>query len=81
MSLAKRTYSLPQNLVQRFEQRLNPGERSSFLARLIEEWLAEQEREELRHQVIEGCRKMSALYRAVDREWSGAVGEVWREAD
>jgi metal-responsive CopG/Arc/MetJ family transcriptional regulator len=81
MSLAKRTYSLPQDIVQRFEQRLVPGERSSFLARMIEEWLAEQEREELRRQVREGCREMSALYRAVDREWNRAADEVWRDAE
>ncbi len=81
MRLAKRTYSLPPDLVERFEQRLAPGERSGFLARLIEEWLAEREREELRRQLIQGCQEMGEVYREIDREWNRAAEEVWRETD
>ena len=81
MKLAKRTYSLPPDLLERFEERLATGERSRFLAKLIEEWLAEREREELRRQVIEGCKEMGGLYKEIDKEWNSAADEVWREHD
>lgn len=81
MRLAKRTYSLPPDLVQKFEKCLAPGERSSFLAKLIEEWLAEREREELCRRVVEGCRDMAELYEEIDGEWRGVSEEVWRGAD
>ena len=81
MKLAKRTYSLPSDVLQRFEVRLASGERSRFLAKLIEEWLAEREREELRRQVIEGCKEMGELYREIDREWNTTADEVWRDGD
>jgi metal-responsive CopG/Arc/MetJ family transcriptional regulator len=79
VKLAKRTYSLPPDLVQRFETRLAPGDRSRFLAKLIEEWLAERERDELRRQVIEGCVEMGGLYQEIEREWAGVSDEVWRD--
>jgi metal-responsive CopG/Arc/MetJ family transcriptional regulator len=79
MSLAKRTYSLPPDLLERFEQVLAPGERSRFLAKLIGDWLAEREREALRRDLIEGCKEMAALYQEIDQEWNGASDEVWRD--
>ena len=81
MRMAKRTYSLPPDLVRRFEQCLAPGERSAFLARLIADWLAERERQELRRRVVEGCRDMAGLYREIDEEWRNASDEVWRGVD
>jgi len=78
MRLAKRTYSLPPDLLKRFERRLAPGERSAHVGRLIGEWLAEREREELRRKVVEGCREMAELYSEMDKEWRGASDEVWR---
>ena len=79
MRLAKRTYSLPPGLVQRFEEHLAPGERSSQLARLIEEWLDERERDQLRRELIEGCKEMDEIYLEIDREWNLASEEVWRD--
>ena len=81
MDTAKRTYSLPEHIVERLETRVRAGERSALLARLVEDWLDARDREELRKHLIEGCREMSALYRAVDREWNSAADEVWREAE
>jgi len=75
--LAKRTYSLPYDLVERFEKSLPAGDRSAFLARLIGEWLAEREREELRRQVVEGCREMADLYSEIDQEWGHVAEEIW----
>lgn len=81
MRLAKRTYSLPPDLLHRFEARLAPGERSGFVARLIQEWLDESERRELRRQVIEGCKEMAGIYQQIDREWNRASEEVWRDIE
>ena len=79
VKLAKRTYTLPSDVIERFEQVLPPGDRSAFLAKLIREWLAEKEREELRRQVIEGCTEMQSLYAEIDRDWASAADEVWRD--
>ena len=56
-----------------------PGERSKVVAKLMEDWLAERERAELRRQVIEGCKEMAGVYLDVDKEWNSAADEVWRE--
>ena len=81
MRLAKRTYSLPPALLQRFEARLESGERSGLIAALIEEWLDERDRAELRKQVIAGCKDMAQIYLDMDKEWTGAADEVWRELE
>jgi len=81
MRLEKRTYTLPPDLLQKFERRLPPGERSSSLARIIEDWLAEREREELRQQIIEGCQEMRTEYEQIDREWASVSDEVWRDLE
>jgi len=80
MRLAKRTYTLPPRLLQRFEEHLAPGERSSQVAKLIEEWLDQRERDKLRSELIEGCQEMWDLYQEIDREWNRAAEEVWRDA-
>jgi metal-responsive CopG/Arc/MetJ family transcriptional regulator len=79
MRLAKRTYSLPPDLLDRFEHRLGPGERSAFVAKLIHEWLDESERAELRRQVVEGCQEMSGVYHEIAEEWEPLAEEVWRD--
>ena len=81
MRLEKRTYTLPPDLLQKFERRLPPGERSSSLARIIEDWLAERDREELRQQIIEGCQEMRTEYEQIDREWASVSDEVWRDLE
>lgn len=75
--LAKRTYTLPASVLTRFEQRLPPGERSAFLTQLLDDWLAEQERIELRGKLLEGCPAMKEEY--LDREWNAASDEIWRD--
>lgn len=77
--LAKRTYTLPSDLVQRLEQRLSPGERSRFIAKLIEGWLEEKDRETLRAEIIAGCRDMAELYQEIDQSWTEASDETWHE--
>ena len=78
MSLAKRTYSLPPEVVAKFENRIAAGDRSSLLAQLIRSWVEEREREELRQRIVEGCKEMASVYQEVDREWASTSDEVWR---
>ncbi len=59
MALTKRTYTLAPETLQRFEQTVQPGERSAMIGELIERWLSEKEKTELRRLVIEGCREMA----------------------
>lgn len=75
---AKRTYSLPLATLRKLEGQVKPGERSAFLASLIEEWHAAKERDELRRQVIEGCLDMADVYAEMEREWAPLSDEVWR---
>lgn len=77
MSLAKRTYSLPPEVISKFETRIPAGDRSSVLAQLIQNWVDDREREELRQQIVEGCKEMDDVYREVDREWASTSDEVW----
>jgi hypothetical protein len=81
MKLAKRTYSLPPPIVQRFEKTVAPGERSSFVAKLLEDWFARRERLEMRRRIVEGCREMKDVYLEIDREWNGTGEEAWRDLD
>ena len=79
IGLETRTYTLPPDLLLKFEQRLPPGERSSSLARIMEAWLADREREELRQLVVEGCHAMKDDYEEIEREWAPAADQVWRD--
>jgi len=81
MKLAKRTYSLPPPIVQRLEKTVAPGQRSSFIAKLLEDWFARQERLEMRRQIVEGCREMKEVYLEIDREWNRSGEEAWRDLD
>lgn len=69
MSLAKRTYALPAETLDRFERAVGPGQRSAKIAELIDGWLEEAQRAQLRREIEEGCREMWDLYREVAEEW------------
>lgn len=64
MPLLKRTYALPAETVQRFEQQVEPGQRSVVITEILRKWLNNQpldhqRREQLRQDIIEGCRDMA----------------------
>jgi hypothetical protein len=81
MKLAKRTYSLPYDIIQRFENTLPPGDRSAFVAKLIENWLEEHNNDELRRTIIEGCESMSRVNREVNADWDSSSDALWRDLD
>ena len=81
MKLLKRTYALPPDTLEKFEQVVDPGKRSGVIAELIREYLAEREREALRRDIIEGCKDMAEVYLEMEREWHPLEEEVARAFD
>lgn len=81
MSLTKRTYALPPDMLIRFEKAVPAGERGRLLAGLLREWLNGRERERIRRDVIEGCREMRDVYLAVEREYHPLEEEAQRVMD
>jgi hypothetical protein len=78
MRLAKRTYALPSDTIERFEEVVGPGKRSAVVAQLVAEWLAEREREALRRDIEEGCREMWEIYLETAQQWGPLDAEVDR---
>jgi hypothetical protein len=81
MRLLKRTYSLPPDTLERFEQTVAPGQRSALIAELLCEWLETQRRKQLRREVIEGCREMADIYLEIEQEFHPLEEEVHRALD
>ncbi|MBI5091625.1 MAG: hypothetical protein HZB26_04180 [Candidatus Hydrogenedentes bacterium] len=79
MGTVKRTYALPEEIVTRFEQSVAPRRRSSVLAKVMQQWMAEQERGELTERVVEGCREMADTYLELERDFHLLEEEADRE--
>lgn len=78
MGLLKRTYTLPADTLEQFEQVVAAGQRSAVIAELLREWLDRQRREQLRREIIEGCREMAEVYLETEREYHPLEEEVHR---
>jgi metal-responsive CopG/Arc/MetJ family transcriptional regulator len=78
MSTVKRTYSLPAELVQRFEEQVASRKRSATLARVLQNWLEAEERQRLRAEIEEGLRDMAEEYLAIAREFEPLDAELDR---
>ncbi len=81
MPLQRRTYSLPAETLKQFEQVVSPEQRSDIIAELLREWLAQQTRNRLREEVIEGCREMADIYLETERDYHPLEEEVHRALD
>jgi metal-responsive CopG/Arc/MetJ family transcriptional regulator len=79
MGLLKRTYALPRETIEQFEQAVKPGQRSAAIAELLRGWLETRRREQLRREVIEGCREMAETYLETEREYHPLEEEVQRQ--
>lgn len=79
MRLLKRTYSLRPETVERLERAVAPGKRSTLVDQLVDQWLEEQHREELRANIAEGCREMWDVYLEIDKEYYPLDEEVARK--
>ncbi|MBM4045393.1 MAG: hypothetical protein FJ279_09780 [Planctomycetes bacterium] len=69
MRSLRRTYALPREALQQFEQAVSADERSGVVAELLREWLDKRQRKRLRREVIEGCREMADVYLEIEREY------------
>jgi len=78
MGLLKRTYALPAEMLERFEKKVKPGSRSAVIGEVLREWLNAQERERLRHEVIEGCHEMADVYLKIEQEYHPLEEEAAR---
>ncbi len=78
MSTVKRTYSLPSDLVSRFEEQVAPRRRSRTLAQVLQHWLEVEERRRLRAEIEEGLRDMAEEYLAIAREFEPLDAELDR---
>ena len=81
MRLLKRTYALPPETLARFEKEITSGQRSAKIAQLIEEWIETKERENLRHEIEEGCREMWDAYKETASEWEPLEAEIDQSLD
>jgi hypothetical protein len=81
MTLKKRTYALPPETLTEFEQNVAPGRRSAVIGGLLRDWLAQQQRQKLRQQVVEGCREMSGIYLESERTYHPLEEEVQHAFD
>jgi len=81
MRLLKRTYTLPPDTLEQFEQVVAAGQRSAVVTELLREWLDRQRREQLRREIIDGCREMADVYLETEREYHPLEEEVHRGLD
>jgi metal-responsive CopG/Arc/MetJ family transcriptional regulator len=81
MTLMKRTYALPSELLGQFEQSVAAGKRSAVLSDLLREWLDRQRREKLRREVIEGCHAMTDVYLEMEQAYHPLEEEVQHALD
>lgn len=81
MGSIKRTYLLPPDLLEQFEQEVESGRRSKVIAELLSRWLDERRRKRLRAQVIEGCQEMAEVMLEIEREFRPLDEEIDRALD
>jgi hypothetical protein len=62
MTLKERTYTLPPEALRQFEREVPATQRSSIIATLIQDWLAQKQRKALQSEIVQGCREMADEY-------------------
>lgn len=81
MGSKKRTYVLPPDLLEKFEEEVEPGRRSAVITELLRQWLDERRRQRLRAQVIEGCHEMADVMVEIEQEFRPLDEEIDRALD
>jgi len=74
--LPKRTYTVPPDVVGEFEDAAPAGRGGAVVAELMARWLERRRQEQLRHEIVEGCRGMAAEYLSVKGEFHAFEEEV-----
>ena len=78
MKLLKRTYTMPPDILQPFEEAVDRGHRSALLASLLKDWLEGRRRERLRREVLAGCQEMAEEYLAQEQAYHPLEEEAHR---
>jgi len=81
MQSLKRSYMLPRETVEQFEQSVPAGKRSAVIAELLNECVAERRCLQFRTEVIEGCREMAKTYLEIAQEYHPLEEDTQRTFD
>ncbi len=76
--MGKRTYTLADATLTKFEHMADNGRRSAIVNTLVEDWIRNKEREELHRHIVAGCRDMADEMIAIEREFLSADEELHR---
>jgi hypothetical protein len=79
MPSAKRTFTIPNDVILDFEREVPSGKRSTVVAEIIRDWLERRRLYELRREVVEGCREMELEYDSIEKEFHPLEEELERE--
>lgn len=74
---ARRTYSIGEQTVLRFEALVPAGQRSQLVDELLNKRMEEIEADRLRTLIHEGLRYMADVYVETGRDWASLDGEGW----
>lgn len=78
MTRQKRTYALPADTLKRFEQVVETGRRSAVITQLMDKWLDERRKEQLRREIEEGLEDMWDVLLEEEKAWNPADAELDR---
>jgi hypothetical protein len=78
MSLMKRSYALPADVLRDFEKAVPQGKRSGMIAEFMRYWLDTRRKARLRKEIVEGCREMAGEYKVIEADFHPLEEEVER---
>jgi len=78
MSLMKRSYALPADVLRDFEKVVPQGKRSGMIAGFMRHWLDTRRKARLRKEIVEGCAEMAEEYKAIEADFHPLEEEVER---
>ena len=76
MSLIKRTYALPAEVIKDFEKAVPQGKRSAMIGEFMRRWLDGRRKARLRKEIVEGCREMTEEYTILESDFHALEEEV-----
>jgi len=77
MQLLKRTYSIEKSVLSAFENSVGSGHRSTLITTLLKKYLADNERQKIRREIIDGAEKMNDIYLSESESWLPTEEEVY----
>jgi len=78
MSLLKRSYALPAEVIRDFEKAVPQGKRSAMIGEFMRRWLDSRRKARLRKEIVTGCREMAEEYKTIEADFHPLEEEVER---